>query len=216
MYTNKFSTSFILQRLEPVWSELANSLEYDPSVSISRIDCTQHRPICKDFDVKGYPTLLWIVDGKKVEKYSGSRAVEDFKAFIEEKTASENKVSDEQEAKVEEIGVLQLTGDSFNHGIEKGVTIVKFYAPWCGHCKRMAPTWDELAAKFAGNSVAKVAKVDCQLEENKDLCNDQGVDGFPTIFLYKNGDKIEEYSGSRSLEDLHTYVSKHAQIHDEF
>lgn len=207
----------IEQHLEPVWSELANSLEYDPSVSISRIDCTQYRPICKDFDVKGYPTLLWIVDGKKVEKYSGSRAVKDFKAFIEEKTASETMEShDEQPAKVEEIVVLQLTGDNFEHGIEQGVTIVKFFAPWCGHCKRMAQTWDELAGKFAGKPYAKVAKVDCTLSENKDICNDQGVDGFPTIFLYKKGNKIEEYNGNRSLDDLFEFVSKHIQLHDEF
>ncbi|XP_031628357.1 thioredoxin domain-containing protein 5 [Contarinia nasturtii] len=204
------------QRLEPGWNELANSLEYDPSVSISRIDCTQHRPICKDFDVKGYPTLLWIVDGKKVEKYSGPRAVEDFKKYIEAKTASEKKVSDEQEAKVEEIAVVQLTGNNFVHGIKKGVTIVKFFAPWCGHCKRMASTWDELAGKFAGKEGAKIAKVDCTLEENKELCNEQGVDGFPTVFLYKDGEKVEEYNGSRSLEDLFEFVSKHAQIHDEF
>jgi len=203
------------QRLEAVWSELANSLEYDATVSISRIDCTQHRPICQDFDVNGYPTLLWFVDGKKVEKYRGSRSIEEFKAFIEKRTATEKKDTDEQEAKVEEISVLQLTGDSFNHGIEKGVTIVKFFAPWCGHCKRMAPTWDELAAKFAGNPLAKVAKVDCTLEENKDLCNEQGVDGFPTIFIYKAGNKIEEYNGSRALNDLFEFVSKHAQSHDE-
>jgi len=204
------------QRLEAGWTELANSLEYDPSVSISRIDCTQHRPICKDFDVKGYPALLWIVDGKKIEKYSGARALEDFKKFIEAKTASEKKVSDEQEATVEEIAVVQLTGNNFQHGIQKGVTIVKFFAPWCGHCKRMASTWDELAGKFAGKAGAKIAKVDCTLEENKELCNEQGVDGFPTVFLYKDGEKVEEYNGSRSLDDLFEFVSKHAQIHDEF
>lgn len=196
---------------------MANSLEYDRTVSISRIDCTQHRPICQDFDVKGYPTLLWIVDGKKVEKYSGSRSIEEFKKFIEEKTASERKESDAvEEGKVEEVAVLQLTGNSFNHGIEKGVTIVKFFAPWCGHCKRLAPTWDDLAGEFAGNPQAKVAKVDCTLDESKDLCNEQGVDGFPTVFLYKNGEKLEEYMGSRTLDDLFEFVSKHTQIHDEF
>lgn len=123
------------QRLEPAWNELANTLSYDPSVSISRIDCTQHRPICQDFEVKGYPTLLWIVDGKKEEKYSGSRSVEAFKEFIEQKTASERKHAiDEEEAKVQEIAVLQLTGGSFNHGIEKGVTIVSGHSvcqPFC-------------------------------------------------------------------------------------
>lgn len=204
------------QRLEPIWNDLANSLEYDKSVSISRLDCTQYRPICQDFDVKGYPTLLWIVDGKKVEKYSGSRAVEDFKNFIGEKTANEKNESNEVEATVEEIAVVQLTGDNFMHAIEKGVTIVKFFAPWCGHCKRMASTWDDLAGKFVGNSMAKVGKVDCTLEVNKELCNDEGVDGFPTIFLYKNGKKVEEYNGNRSLDELYEFVNKHAQIHDEF
>lgn len=107
---------------------MANSLSYDPSISISRIDCTQHRPICQDFEVKGYPTLLWIVDGKKEEKYTGSRSVEAFKEFIEQKTASERKHAiedDGEQAKVQEVAVLQLTGSSFNHGIEKGVTIVR-------------------------------------------------------------------------------------------
>lgn len=206
------------QNLEPAWNELANSLEYDPSVSISRIDCTQYRSICQEFEVKGYPTLLWIVDGKKVEKYSGSRSVQAFKDFVEEKTEIELKEDEEEgedAAKVEEVGVLQLSGGSFNHAVEKGTTIVKFFAPWCGHCKRMAPTWDDLAGKFAGSSVAKVAKVDCTLDDNKDLCNEQGVDGFPTIFIYKNGEKLEEYNGSRSLDDLYEFVSKHAQTHDE-
>lgn len=80
----------------------------------------------------------------------------------------------------------------------------------------MAPTWEDLAGKFVGTSNAKVAKVDCTLDENKDLCNEQAVDGFPTIFLYKNGEKVEEYNGSRSLDDLFEFVNKHAQIHDEF
>lgn len=75
--------------------------------------------------------MLWIVDGKKVEKYSGARSEEAFKQYIEEHTKTNTADdSQEEEAKVEEVGVVQLTSDSFNHGIEKGVTIVKFYAPW--------------------------------------------------------------------------------------
>lgn len=207
-----------MQRLEPTWNELATTLEHDPTISISRIDCTQNRPICQDFEVKGYPTLLWIVDGKKVEKYSGSRSIEGFKAFVEEKTGANSAVDEKNEeviAKVEEVGVLQLTGDSFTHGIEKGITIVKFYAPWCGHCKRMAPTWDELATKFVGNTNVKIAKVDCTLSENKELCSEQEVDGFPTVYIYRNGEKIEEYGGNRSLDDLFEYVSNHSENHDE-
>lgn len=210
--------------MAPTWDELANSLEFDDTVSVSKIDCTLYRPICQDFEVKGYPTLLWIQDGKKIEKYSGSRKLEEFKAYIEQKTGAPIKQADEKatvttdsptDGHQEELSVLQLTGPSFDHAIEKGVTIIKFYAPWCGHCKRLVPTWDELATKYVGNKNVKIAKVDCTLSDNKDLCSTQEVDGFPTIFIYRNGDKVTEYNGNRSLEDLVNFVNRHRSDHDE-
>lgn len=83
-------------------------------------------------------------------------------------------------------------------------------APWCGHCKRLLPVWQQLAEKFVGDSSVKIAKVDCTLQENRDLCSEQEVNGFPTLFVYKNGEKISEYNGSRSLEDLFEFVKTHA------
>lgn len=107
-----------------------------------------------------------------------------------------------------------LTGSDFKSGIESGINFVKFFAPWCGHCKRLAPTWEDLGKKFANNKNVNIVKVDCTVEANKDLCNNEEVEGFPTIFLYKDGQKISEYSGSRSLEDLYDFVVKHLG-HDE-
>jgi len=201
------------QRLAPTWDELASALEYDESVSISKIDCTLYRPICSQFEVKGYPTLLWIVDGKRVEKYTGQRSLDDLKSYVEKSAGIIVKRSAEPEAqhaqiKVEE-AVLQLTTQSFEHAIEEGVTFVKFFAPWCGHCKRMAPTWDELANKFVGIAGVKIAKVDCTLAESKEVCSEQDVNGFPTLYIYKNGEKITEYSGNRSLDDLFEFVNRH-------
>lgn len=208
-----------MQHLAPIWSELASSLEYDNSVSISKIDCTVDRPICQEFEVKGYPTLLWIENGKKLEKYSGSRSLEEFKSFIERKIGAQTKEVPKPAVEIdghqEENSVARLTGNNFEHAIEKGVTIVKFFAPWCGHCKRLAPTWDDLATKFIGNLNVKVAKVDCTLSDSKDLCSSQEVDGFPTIFLYKNGDKVTEYNGNRSLDDLVNFVNRYHGDHDE-
>jgi thioredoxin domain-containing protein 5 len=73
--------------------------------------------------------------------------------------------------------VLILNSDNFEDEIKTGVTFVKFFAPWCGHCKRLAPTWDELATKMEEKEGVKVAKVDCTSNENKNkvLCNEQGV-----------------------------------------
>lgn len=93
--------------------------------------------------------------------------------------------------------------------------IIFFFIKRCGHCKRLAPTWDELAEKFIGNANVKIAKVDCTLPDNKELCTEQEVDGFPTVFIYKNGGKVDEYNGSRSLDDLYEFVAKFADGHDE-
>ncbi|XP_020280048.1 thioredoxin domain-containing protein 5 homolog [Pseudomyrmex gracilis] len=205
------------QKLAPTWEELANSLRNDDAVSISKIDCTQYRSVCSQFDIKGYPTLLWIEDGKKVDKYTGQRTHEDLKAYV---LMMLFKNADEANQKSENANgaahaILSLTADSFKHGVEKGLTFVKFFAPWCGHCKRLAPTWEELGKKFFGNDNVNIVKVDCTLDASKQLCDEQEVDGFPTLYLYRNGRKISEYSGSRNLEDLYDFVTNHLQTHDE-
>lgn len=204
------------QRLAPIWNDLASALEHDESVNIAKLDCTEYRPICKDFDVKGYPTLLWIEDGKKVDKYSGPRTVEDLKAYVENRLAKPKEdeakpKEDEKEATEEGEGdvVIALSADNFPQVIKNDVTFIKFFAPWCGHCKRMQPTWQQLALKFVGDEKVKIAKVDCTLTENRDLCSEQDVQGFPTIFIYKNGEKITEYNGNRSLEDMFDFVKSH-------
>lgn len=73
----------------------------------------------------------------------------------------------------------------------------------------MAPTWQQLAEKFVGNPNVKIAKVDCTIQENRDLCSEQDVNGFPTLFIYKDGEKISEYNGSRGLDDMYEFINTH-------
>lgn len=145
-------------------------------------------------------------------KYSGPRKVEEFKKFIEEHVGPAKAEEHKKSAEPAHVGVLDLSEDSFEHATKTGVTIVKFFAPWCGHCKRMAPTWDELAVKYAGSAV-KVAKVDCTKAQS--LCGTEGVDGYPTVLIYVDGKRIEEYEGDRSLDNLVRFINNHAQKRDE-
>uniref|UniRef100_A0A182SEZ7 Thioredoxin domain-containing protein n=1 Tax=Anopheles maculatus TaxID=74869 RepID=A0A182SEZ7_9DIPT len=223
-------------KLAPTWEELARSLEHERDIRVSKIDCTQYRPICTDFEVKGYPTLLWIEDGKKIEKYTGPRTHADLKQYVsrmagglkEEQDADQQQGDKKKEEGTLEGGaerddnrsvVVQLSEGDFTHAIAKGVTVVKFYAPWCGHCMRLAPTWEQLAEKLAARDDVKIAKVDCTVDANKELCGEQEVNGYPTIFLYREGEKVTEYFGHRSLDDLHEFVMQHLQdqggSHDE-
>ncbi|KAL1123519.1 hypothetical protein AAG570_002596 [Ranatra chinensis] len=201
------------QRLAPTWEAVAMGLANDDSVKISKIDCTMNREACKVYDIKSYPTLLWIQNGEKLDKYQGQRSVDDLTEYIAEMKGT---ITDEVPPPPPQPAspVVSLTGDTFETGIQKGITFVKFFAPWCGHCKGLAPTWEELGKIYVTKYDINIAKVDCTLEQNKELCSDQEVDGFPTLLLYKDGRKISEYNGSRGLEDLIEFVTKHSS-HDE-
>ena len=80
---------------------------------------------------------------------------------------------------------------------------VEFYAPWCGHCKALAPVWDELAEKVADVDVI-IAKMDSTANEVEGI----KVQGFPTLKYFKSTDptKGKDYSGGRTLEDLEKSV----------
>ena len=81
------------------------------------------------------------------------------------------------------------------------------------HCKRLAPTWDELSMKLEDKANVKIAKVDCTLD--KDLCKKYEVRGYPTLILFKNGEQAEKYSKARDLNALYSFVTEHSKGHDE-
>lgn len=80
------------------------------------------------------------MDGKKVEKYTGGRSIDDLKSYVEKSAGTRAKreaaVEEEQKKTFNEVegsAVLQLTTNNFADSIEKGVTFVKFFAPWLVH-----------------------------------------------------------------------------------
>lgn len=88
---------------------------------------------------------------------------------------------------------------------------VKFFAPWCGHCKKLAPIWDELAEAHSPDEM-NVAKVDCTSTQGKPLCTDFGVKGYPTLLFFPTGNHVSgdstnyfKYKGSRDLQSLEKF-----------
>lgn len=83
---------------------------------------------------------------------------------------------------------------------------IKFFAPWCGQCKAIAPAWEQLAAEFGKEVV--IGNVDCTISANEDLCFNLGVNGYPTLkyITPETGGDGLPYGGSRDLEALRTLV----------
>ena len=96
--------------------------------------------------------------------------------------------------------VINLTGENYASSLADGNTyFVKYYAPWCGHCKKLAPTWEELSNEVPEN--VKIAHVDCT--QQQDICTQQDIKGYPTLKLHRAGStEGEKYQGSREKSEL--------------
>ncbi len=76
--------------------------------------------------------------------------------------------------------------------------LVDFWAPWCGPCKMLGPTIEQLAGEFAGK--AKVGKVN--VDDNQDLAAQFGIRGIPTVLLFKGGKQVGSFVGLKPKEEL--------------
>lgn len=106
--------------------------------------------------------------------------------------------------------VIDLIPTNFDSVVLKSgkPALVEFFAPWCGHCKNLAPVYEELAQLFAhAEDKVTIGKVDA--DEHRELGQKYGVQGFPTLkwFDGKNG-KPEDYSGGRDLESLAAFITQ--------
>lgn len=106
--------------------------------------------------------------------------------------------------------VLDLIPDNFDKVVLKSgkPTLVEFFAPWCGHCKTLAPVYEELALAFEhAKDKVQIAKVDADAQ--RDLGKRFGVQGFPTLkFFDGKSDKPTEYNGGRDLESLSKFITE--------
>lgn len=113
----------------------------------------------------------------------------------------------EEEVAAAASNVVTLTVDTFEEQTQAlsgqgGDWLVEFYAPWCGHCKRLQPVWEELATELKGK--VHVGKVD--VTENRALGSRFDIKGFPTIKFFHGG-AIYPYKGARSKDAFVAYVN---------
>ena len=93
---------------------------------------------------------------------------------------------------------ITLTDGNFKTEIADGVSLVDFWAPWCGPCRMVAPTVDELAADFDGR--AKVCKIN--VDDSGAVAGEYKVMTIPTLIVFKDGIEAERIVGARPKNDI--------------
>ncbi|KAJ2906073.1 protein disulfide isomerase [Zalerion maritima] len=102
--------------------------------------------------------------------------------------------------------VTQLTKDNFDEFVkENDLVLAEFFAPWCGHCKALAPEYEEAATTLKEKKI-KLVKVDCTEEQS--LCQTYGVEGYPTLKVFRGLDSISPYQGQRKSPAITSYMIK--------
>uniref|UniRef100_A0A8C7DCP1 Protein disulfide-isomerase n=1 Tax=Oncorhynchus kisutch TaxID=8019 RepID=A0A8C7DCP1_ONCKI len=103
--------------------------------------------------------------------------------------------------------VIEFTDDDFDSKIgDHGMILVEFFAPWCGHCKKLAPEYEVAATRLKG--IVGLAKVDCTVHNN--VCQKYGVSGYPTLKIFRDGEDAGAYDGPRNADGIVSHLKKQA------
>ena len=100
--------------------------------------------------------------------------------------------------------VAHITDADFPTTIAQGVTLVDFWAPWCGPCKMIAPILDELAGEMQGQ--ARIVKIN--VDDNPEVAGQFGIMSIPTLMLFKDGKLVDKMVGGQPKPQLKAFIER--------
>lgn len=202
------------KNLAPEYEKAAKALK--GFIKVGAVDMTTDQSVGSSYNVNGFPTLKFFGENKRSPlDYDSGRTAKDFIAYgiKQAEQLAYKRIGARAEPKTEpkkdqgsgrpadDGDVVVLTDDNFEQNVigSDDVWLVEFYAPWCGHCKKLAPEWAQAATNLKDQ--VKVAKVDATVE--KRLASKYGINGYPTIKIFLPGTKDpEDYNGPRDAAGI--------------
>lgn len=213
--------------LAPEWKKAASALK--GIVKVGAVDMDQHQSVGGPYNVRGFPTIKIFAGNKQSpQDYNGARS---FQAIVDEAMKAAQRVVKDRlsgrggsrssggsgSGSGSSDDVVVLTDANFEKEVlnSKEVVLVEFFAPWCGHCQRLAPEWAKAATALKGK--VKVAALDCTAHTV--TAGRFQVQGYPTLKYFPAGNKdtssAEEYQGGRTADEIIAYALElHAESID--
>jgi protein disulfide-isomerase A6 len=206
------------KNLAPEWKKAASALK--GFVKVGAVDADQHRELGGRYGIRGFPTIkVFGANKNSPTDYAGQRSASGIvdTAMSHAKQVAQARLSGggsrsggssggssggQKTADPED--VIELTDSNFESMVigSTDMWLVEFFAPWCGHCKNLAPHWAQAASELKGR--VKLGALDATVHTV--MAGKYNVRGYPTIKFFPAGKKdmnsAEEYDGGRTSGDI--------------
>ena len=205
------------QSLAPEYQKAATKLKGVVKVGAVNADEDSNKSLAGQYGVRGFPTIKIFGGNKKSPTdFNGQRtakglidaALSEIKKKVEGGSSSGGSSGGSSKS-----DVIELTDANFDKLVldSDDVWLVEFFAPWCGHCKNLAPQWEKAASELKGK--VKLGALDATVHTTK--AGEYQVQGYPTIKFFGGGRKTrnsaEDYTGGRTASDIVEFaLSKYA------
>ena len=200
------------KNLAPIYEKVADAFaQQKDTVLIAKVDADKNKELGQKAGIRGFPTLKWYPAGStEPEEFNSGRDLDSIAKLVTEKSGKKSTIKPPPPPAAE-----QLTSRNFDSIVldEDKAVLVEFYAPWCGHCKNLNPTYQSVAADFSGDDDCVVAQMDADNESNKPIAQRYGVSSYPTLMFFSKGDKSnpQPYNGGRGEEDFIKFLNEKCQ-----
>ncbi|KAI6652646.1 hypothetical protein LOD99_4430 [Oopsacas minuta] len=204
------------KNLAPEWKKAAAALK--GVVGVGAVDMDQYSSLGSPYGISGFPTIKIFGSNKnKPKDYQGARsaqaivqaAMKEAADLVQERMGGGGGGQQQQQQQQNQGGqgksdVIELSDETFDKMVLSSVEpwLVEFYAPWCGHCKNLAPHWAKAATELKG----KINLGALDATTHKNTAGRYSVQGYPTIKFFPAGPKttssVEDYSGGRTADDI--------------
>ncbi|XP_041118536.1 protein disulfide-isomerase A5-like [Polyodon spathula] len=193
----------VCKRMMPAFQQAASEVKGSYVLAGMNVHPSEFEGIKQEFSVKGYPTFCYFEKGKFLHHYESYGATA--KDIVEWMKNPQPPQPQAPEVAWSEQGsaVFHLTDDNFHQFLQDHPSVLlMFYAPWCGHCKKMKPEYDEAAEVLNKNqdSPGVLAAVDSTI--HKAVGEKYHISGFPTVKYFENGEEKYTLPHLRSKDKI--------------